>query len=329
MERTSKIIRRSIYTFLKNYHYFTSTAAILAFPASVSILLSESLVPCLLPLLSVIHVRLQTLFDAAGFPPSSQFFSFLNLKLSQTISSSILSIPFTLSFLLLAKACVIHALHHHKQKPSLQPSFSSSLSLYAPLLVTHLCNSFVIISANAATFSLLFLAFNILDASGFSSPTTVLIISAAAAIVYSVILANALIVCNLSLVIAGTENCSGFLAILKACVLIRGRASTALSLALPVNLGLALVEALFQYRIVRVVNHSDRLSSSIVLEGMFIAYLYSLFILLDTIASCILFKSLKSSSPMDPERRYVYPEQKIGEEEDDTYTYSKDLQEIA
>ncbi|XP_043705061.1 uncharacterized protein LOC122654859 [Telopea speciosissima] len=326
MERTSKIIRRTIYTFLKNYQYFTSTAAILAFPASVSILLSESLVPSLLPLLSVIHFRLQTLFDAAGFPPSSQFFSLLNLKLSQTISSSILSIPFTLSFLLLAKACVIHALHHHKV--SHQPSFSSFLSLYTPLLITHLCNSFVIMSANAATFSVLFLAFNILDASGFSSPSIILIVSAAAAILYSVILANTLIVCNLSLVIAGTDNCSGFLAILRACVLIRGRVSTALSLALPVNLGLALVEALFQYRIIRVFSHSERLSPSIALEGMLIAYLYSLFILLDTIASCILFKSLKSSSQMDLESRYVYLEQNMGEEDLDAFTYSKNLPEL-
>jgi hypothetical protein len=47
------------------------------------------------------------------------------------------------------------------------------------------------------------------------------------------------------------ERFGGYLAILKACVMIRGRASTALSLTLAVNIALAGVEALFQYRIVR------------------------------------------------------------------------------
>ncbi|KAJ4974158.1 hypothetical protein NE237_007332 [Protea cynaroides] len=327
MEGTSKIIRRSIYKVLKNYQYFTSTAAILAFPASASFLLSQSPVPSLLPLLSTIHVRLQLLFDAAGFPSSSNFFLFFNLKLSETISSSILSIPFTLSFLLLAKACVIHALHH--RKGSLQPSFFSFLPLYAPLLITHLCNLFVILLTNAAVFSLLFLVFNILEASGFSSPNFILIMSAASAIFYSIILANTLIVCNISLVIAGTENCSGILAILRAGALIRGRASTALFLALPVNMGQALVEALFQYRIVRVFKHSERFSPSMVLEGMFIAYLYSLFSILNTVAGCILYKSFKSSSQMDLESRFVYPELNIGEEGHSPLTYSKNLQEFS
>ncbi|XP_042501464.1 uncharacterized protein LOC122079243 [Macadamia integrifolia] len=274
MEITGKIIRRSVYTFLKNYHYFTSTAAVIVFPASVSILLSQSTLVPPFPLLSVIYLRLQSLFSVAGFPPSSQFISLLNLKLSQTLSSTILSIPFTLSFLLLAKACVIDALHHHHHhqhnKLSLQSSFSSFLFLYIPLLITHICNSFVILSANA-----------------------------------------------------GMENCSGFLAILKACMLIRGRASTALSLALPINLGLAFVEALFQYRIIRVYNHSDRLSPSTPLEGIFIAYLYSLFIILDIIANCMLFKSLKSSSHMDLESRNVYHEVIPGEEDCSSITYSK------
>jgi hypothetical protein len=73
----------------------------------------------------------------------------------------------------------------------------------------------------------------------------------AAAVVYSIILANVIIICNLALVISGMERFGGYLAILKACVMIRGRASTALSPTLAVNIALAGVEALFQYRIVR------------------------------------------------------------------------------
>ncbi|KAF8399538.1 hypothetical protein HHK36_015405 [Tetracentron sinense] len=313
MERTGKIIRRSIFTFLQNYQYFTSTVALLVFPFSASILLSQAVVPSSSPLLPIIHARLKSLFDASGLPSSSQFFYLLNLKLSQTISSSMFTIPFSLSFFLVAKAAIIQALYHHK--PSLPNPSSSFICLYHPLLLTHLCNSFFILSANAAAFSLLFLAFNSLDASGFSSPNLILFLSAAGAVLYSVILANALIVSNLALVVAGMENCGGYLAILKACVLIRGRTSTALSLAIPTNLGLAAVEALFQYRVVRAYHLSGMLGPNMALEGLFIAYLYSLLIVLDTVGSCIFLKSCKSDCLTNQEGSYYY-RIKLAEEED-------------
>ncbi|KAF8408148.1 hypothetical protein HHK36_007290 [Tetracentron sinense] len=326
MERTGKIIRRSIYIFLQNYRYFTSIAALLVFPFSASILLSQAIVPSSWPLLPIIHSRFNSLFDAAGFPASSQFFSILNLKLSQTISSSIFTIPFTLSFLLIAKAYIIRALHHYK--PFLPPQFSSFLSIYNPLLLTQLCNSFFILSANAAAFSLLFIAFNSLDVSGFSSPNLLLFLSAAGAVLYSVILANALVICNLALVVAGMENCGGYLAILKSCVLIRGRTSTALSLALPVNLGLGAVEALFQYRLVRAYNFSGKLGPYMVLEGLFIAYLYSLLVVLDTVVSCMFFKSCKSGSGTDQESTYSYRIELVEEEDNSLSANAKLFQEL-
>lgn len=84
------------------------------------------------------------------------------------------------------------------------------------------------------------------------------------------------------------------MAILKSCVLIRGRTATALSLAVPVNLALAAVEALFQYRIVNAYYQEKTELFTLALEGMFIAYIYSLLIVLDTIASCVFYKSCKT-----------------------------------
>ncbi|XP_010258424.1 PREDICTED: uncharacterized protein LOC104598194 [Nelumbo nucifera] len=322
---SSKIVRRSIFTFLKHYQHFTSIAALFVFPVSVSVLLSQVVLPSFSPLLQIIHARLQSLFHAAGFPPSLPFFSLLSLKLSQTISSSILTVPFTLSFLLIGKACVIQILHHPKL--SLSSSLSYFAFLYSRLLLTYLCNSFVILAANAAAFSILFLTFNSFDAFGFSSPNFLLLLSAAGAVLYSVVLANTLVICNLALIVAGMENCSGYLPILKACVLIKGRASKALSLALPINLGLAAIEALFQYRVVRGHHLYDRYGPSVALEGILIAYLYSLLVLLDTIVSCIFFKSCKSASQMHSQGRYNY-QMGIAEENNSIFTYSKALLEI-
>lgn len=91
--------------------------------------------------------------------------------------------------------------------------------------------------------------------------------------------------------------------ILKACVLIQGRSATALLVALPFNLGMAAIEALFQYRIVRDYHFRGRLAPSMVLEGMFVAYLYSVFVVLDAIVNTLFFKSCRVGSRMGMESK--------------------------
>lgn len=294
MASTRMILRRSIHTFLQNYHYFTSTSALLALPFSVSILLSQALVPASSSLALTVHSRLQALFDAAGFPPSSEFFALLNFKLSQTLSSSFLALPFALSFLLLAKSSVIRSLAG--TKPSVPSSLSSFLTIYKPLLATYVCNSIVILSANSTAFFLLFFAFNCVDGAQPGSSSYTLLLSAAGAVLYSIILAHALVICNLALVLSGMERTGGFVAILKACALIRGSTSTALSLAVPVNLALAGTEALFQFRVMRAYGMKNGPILPMAVEGWFIAYLYSILIVLDTVLTCIFFKSCKNIS---------------------------------
>lgn len=87
----------------------------------------------------------------------------------------------------------------------------------------------------------------------------------------------------------------GSISILKSCVMIRGRTSIALTLSLPVNIALAGIEALFQFRVVKAYSDSgmNKPTSSMVLEGLFIAYLYSILIVLDVVIGCVFFKSCK------------------------------------
>ncbi|KAL8465146.1 hypothetical protein ACS0TY_034587 [Phlomoides rotata] len=112
-------------------------------------------------------------------------------------------------------------------------------------------------------------------------------------IFYSIILTNAYIICNISLIASGIHNRSGFNSILRACILIQGRSATALSLALPINMGLAGMEALFETRVVRAYHLAMAPDFSVVLEAMLIAYLYALLLVLDTIVSFVLLKSCK------------------------------------
>ncbi|CAL5198417.1 unnamed protein product [Lathyrus oleraceus] len=296
MEVSCKILRRSVYGFLQNYHYFTSSIAFLVFPFSATILLSQAFVPSPSSLLPQIYNRLRILFDAAGFPSSSLLFNILNLKVSQTLTCSIFSLPFTLTFLLFAKASIIQALKLNHNKSASSLSLASILALYKPIFHTYICNCFLILSANASSFCLMFLAFSFVETLGYSTPGFVLFMSATGAVLFSVILANALVICNMSLALSGMEGHGGYSAILKACILMRGKTSMALFLALPVNVALAAIEALFHFRVVREYNIVGKAKPFVVLEGIFIAYLYSIFIILDTTVSCLFYKRLKTES---------------------------------
>lgn len=300
MESTAKIFRRSIFSFLKKFQYFTTTAAVLAFPYAASVLVFQSFIPSS-SFLAVIHARIHTLFDAAGFPSSSEFFTILNLKLSQTVAISFLALPFTLSFFLFCKASVIQALGD--QDLPERSVFSCLTRIHSPLLLTQLCNSLLVLSANATCFILLLFAFNLADESGLSSPRFELFLSVAGALLCSIILANIFTICNLALVISGREATGGFISILKACVLIKGRTATALSLALPINMAMAGVEALFQYRIVRVYHQGKDGLSSVALEGMFIAYMYAILLVLDTIVVCFFLRSCEGDCLIGQYRR--------------------------
>ena len=143
---------------------------------------------------------------------------------TQTILSSTLSLPFSLSSLLLAKAAVIRILHS--------------------LASTHICNSLLILSATAASFSLLAAMLSL------SSPRFRLLFSAAGVIAYSITLASVYSLHRLP-PRADHRRCGGgFSWTVEACVLIRGWSSAALSLAAAMNVALAAVEALFQYRVI-------------------------------------------------------------------------------
>ncbi|KAJ3674316.1 hypothetical protein LUZ60_004932 [Juncus effusus] len=289
MGMTRDVLRNSINTFFQSYHHFTSIAALLVFPAAILILLSESLAPSSKSILSALSIRLETLFHAAGFP-KSYFFSLLNIKLSQTIFSFFFSLPFTLTFLLLAKSCIIQIFRdspHHGRLIS--PNFSKYLPLFPNLLSTHLFNTFVILSCNATTFSLLFLLFNAVDISGLKSNASEIFLSTIGAIVYSIVIATTTVVCNLALIISGMENCNGYISILKACILIRGRIGTSLVLALPTNIGMAAFEALFQFRITRQFRVLGKIDPSVMCETFTITYIYSILMVFEIIVSCMFY----------------------------------------
>ena len=100
----------------------------------------------------------------------------------------------------------------------------------------------------------------------------------------------------MAVIVSGVENSGGFLPILRACLLVRGKEATALSLALPTSILMAAVEALFHFRVLKPYREMEALTPSIVGEGLTIAYIYSLIVVLDITATCMFYKSCKMAS---------------------------------
>ncbi|KAE8665865.1 Actin-binding FH2 protein isoform 1 [Hibiscus syriacus] len=274
MEKASKILRTSIYKFLQSYQFFTTMAAILAFPYASSVLLSHLFAPSSSIVLPSIHTRLMAVFHALGFPVSSQLFTVLSFKISQTIYSSIFALPFTFTFFLVAKSSIFITLNQRK------PAHSAALLLIS-------------------------FAFDLVEGFGLSlAPRWIVFISVPGFLIYSFMVANTIVVCNLALVSSAVEEQSngGYLAIVKACVMLKGDAfSTGLTLTMAVNLALVAIEALFHYRIVKTYHAIDNSgdggligSFSMATEGILIAYLYSIVVVLDAVMSFMFFKSCKT-----------------------------------
>ncbi|KAL3617952.1 hypothetical protein CASFOL_038273 [Castilleja foliolosa] len=282
---TAKILRKSIFSFLRNYQYYTFTPTLVAFPYAVSYLLTQSLVSSS-DLFPLVHARLRSVFLSAGFSLSPQIFEFLILKLSQTILTFLLVSPLTFSSLLLSRASVIVR--------NRNPTFLFRAPLFNPLLITQLCSTLVMLAANATCFVFFALCFNFLDILGLSSSRGYMLFLSA--LIYSVVIANTYVICNLASIMSVMENRGGFILILKACFMMKGKTTTALSLAVIMNTGLAAVEALFEYRVVRAYNRRDLDSNSgflVSMEGGFIAMLYALFLVLDAVVGCTFLEKLQ------------------------------------
>jgi hypothetical protein len=317
MGSAGKIVRTALHAFFRHYHPASSAASLLALPFSAAALLSRTH-PALLAPSHALSRRLRRVLVAAGFPPASQLLFLLSHRLSQRACAFLSTLPFSLSFLLLAKACAVRfccpasssapALFQQRCRQRQRgPEAASSVrevvgSSYPAMARTQLVNCLALLLANAAVFAALLAAFNAAEALHLLGPATggraVLALSAAGVIVYSVALANAAAVCNLATVVAAAEGRGGGRAMLKALLMLlrAGDAATAIAASLPASLALAAVEALFELRVMRPYAASGgRVTAAMVLEGLLVAYIHAMICVLDTVITTMVYQSCRAS----------------------------------
>ncbi|KAL7222742.1 hypothetical protein ACSBR1_024444 [Camellia fascicularis] len=112
-------------------------------------------------------------------------------------------------------------------------------------------------------------------------------------LVFSVMFANAIIICNIAIVISVLEDVSGPQALLRSSLFIRGQTQVGLWIFLGSTIGLAFVEGLFEHR-VKTLSYGD--GSSRLWEGPILVLLYSLVVHIDSMMTAVFFFSCRSYS---------------------------------
>eukprot|EP01018_Ginkgo_biloba_P024545 Gb_05407 [translate_table: standard] len=286
----------SLRILLQNSSFFASIAVLLISPASAAIILSHMLLDRVL--VPKIAVQIQAFGYASGFS-DAHFTKVIHHKLAENIASYIACFPFVVTFSLFAKAAVVHtvAYIYSGNKPSVQRLMEALPTIWKRLVVTYMWVCLIVLGSNALVLLLMSAYINLLSVLGFSSKWAFLA-ALGGGIVYSIVFAHAMIVCNLANIVSVMEDCYGIDAVLRAKFLIRGRTQIALLMALITNLSMAFVESLFHYRVMgRRSNPSvDHISSSsVVWEAPLLIFMYALVGLMDAVMSSVFYYTCKSS----------------------------------
>eukprot|EP01018_Ginkgo_biloba_P024544 Gb_15635 [translate_table: standard] len=292
------IVRESARIVLQHLPFFASIAALLISPVSAAIILSHVVLDRLL--VAKIAIQVQALGYASGLS-DAHFTKIICHKLSESIASYIVCFPFVITFSLFAKAAVVHtvAYIYAGNKPSVHRLIEALPKVWKRLLVTYLWVCLIVLGSNALVFLLMSAFTNLLSILGCSSNWAIWA-ALGGGIVYSIVFAHAMIVCNLANIVSVMEDCFGIDAVLRAKFLIRGRTQIALLMALITNLSMAFVESLFQYRVMGrrrnpSVHHISSSSSSVVWEAPLLIFMYALVGLMDAVMSSVFYYTCKSS----------------------------------
>lgn len=251
------------------------------------------------PVLILLPYSASLLLYGCFFPAAKK----ASLSLPQSVFRAFLSFAPALTFLAVAKARVLQALtNRHDPSP-----LSSSFSLYRRLVKLQFLKTSLALAADAIAWA----------PHGSFSRDQGTLLALTSRTVSCAIAANLSAVCDVALAIVGIENCSASEAIRRACSL-RRRESAGLLIALPHYLCFAAVEALcrFRYRSVMEGLSAERPYLGMASEGLVIAWMYSVVVVLDTIACGLYVKSCESNSRADGAANHGHSTANVNNDDD-------------
>lgn len=285
-----EILRETVRILRYNLLSFMAIAAFLICPVC-AVLLSNSLVDQ--SLLKRLSVRLMLLARSGGLP-LRPFIKQSCQKFSETAISSAMCFPLYVTLLLLSKAAVVYSVDctYSRKKVDSSKFYVIALKIWRRVVSTYLWVCMVIVACLTLFLILLVAVSSTFSVLGFSDDSVVYM-AVFEGLIFSVAFANAVIICNVAVVISVLEDVSGPQALLRSSTLIKGQTQVGLLIFLGSTIGMAFIEGLFEHR-VKTLSYGD--GSSRIWEGPLLVVMYAFAVLIDFMMSAVFYFSCKSYS---------------------------------
>lgn len=285
-----EILRETVRILRCNSWSFMMIAALLICPVS-AILLSNVLVDQ--SIVKRLTIRLLLVAKASGLP-LRPFIKQSCHRFSEMAVSSAMCFPLFITLSLLSKAAVVYSVDctYSRKKADFSKFLVIIRKIWRRLGSTYLLVCAVIVGCITLFCVILVAVCSTFYVIGFW-PELSLYSAMMVGVVFSVVFANAIIICNIAIVISVLENVSGPQALLQSSVLVRGQTQVGLLIFLGSTIGMAFVEGLFEHR-VKTLSYGD--GSSRIWEGPLLVIMYSFVVLIDLMMSAVFYYSCRSYS---------------------------------
>ncbi|XP_008787101.2 uncharacterized protein LOC103705238 [Phoenix dactylifera] len=283
LRETARILRTDPSTFM-------TILGLLICPVSAA-LLSNNLVDA--AVVGAVSHRLILLAVTSGLP-LTHFLKQMCHHLAGTVVSSAFCFPLLLTFLLLARASIVYsvACSYASKKVVALEFFGTVHRIWRRLVSTYIWICVSISGCLALFLALLVMVCNAFAALGYP-PEIVVYPALFTVLVFSMVYAHTIIVCNLATVISILEDVWGPQALVRSVHLIKGQTQAGLLIFLGSTIGMAFVEGLFEHR-VKTLSYGD--GSSRLWEGPLLVLMYSFVVLVDSMMSAVFYFTCRSST---------------------------------
>ncbi|KAI5387370.1 uncharacterized protein LOC127106076 [Lathyrus oleraceus] len=284
------ILRETIRILRFNSWGFMIITVLLICPVSAvllsNVLVDESIVKNL-------TIRLMLVAETSGLPLRPMIKQSCQ-RFGETVISSAMCFPLYATLLLMSKTAVVYSVDCSNSKKKFDSSKFCVIvaKFWRKILSTYMWACTIIVGC-VTMFCVFLVAFcSALAVLGFSS-NVVVYAALMVGLVFSVLFANAIIICNIALVISVLDDVSGAQAMLRSSILIKGQTQVGLLIYLGSTIGMAFVEGLFEHR-VKTLSYGD--GSSRMWEGPLLVIMYSFVVLVDSMMTAVFYFSCRSSS---------------------------------
>lgn len=293
-----EIMRETVRILRINSTAFMSIAALFICPVS-AVALSDVLVDH--SMVKRLTTRLLVIAKTAGLPLNTivnQSFQ----RFSEMAVSAAMCFPLYMTLLLLSKTAVVYSVDcSYSNKQFDAPKFWGILKkLWKRVLSTYFWACMVLAGLVTLFIALIVGICSVFLMCGFS-PDLIIYPGAIGGLAFSLVFANAIIICNVAIVISVLEEVSGPEALMRSSTLIKGQVQVGLLLYLVSSMGMAFVQGLYDHR-VKKVSYGD--GSSRLWEGPLLVLMYSFVMLIDSMMTVVFYFScrwLRMESALDDE----------------------------